>query len=147
MHAHMPYATALASLADNRIKPMNQSSMRFVTRTGYLDSYGGLVLDTTESDQIVTALGEENDVVMLANHGVMVIGASIAEALYDLHYLEIACRDQLLAMGSGAPLRLIDDATTAHTAAQMVEERKMAAEPHLRAMMRRLDRLNPGYRA
>jgi ribulose-5-phosphate 4-epimerase/fuculose-1-phosphate aldolase len=144
MHSHMPYATALASLADMRILPVNQSSMRFIERTSYLQSYGGLVLDAAEADQIVAGFAEK-DVLLMANHGVMVIGASIAECLYDLHYFEIAARDQWLARQAGAELRLIAPEIVARAAAQMVEERHMAASTHLAAMMRRLDRCNPGY--
>jgi len=144
MHSHMPYATALASLQDMRILPINQSAMRFIERTSYLESYGGLALDNTQADQIVAAFAEK-DVLLMANHGVMVIGASIAECLYDLHYFEIAARDQWLARQSGTAVRFIGPDVIARTAAQMVEERHMAAQTHLAAMMRRLDRCNPGY--
>jgi ribulose-5-phosphate 4-epimerase/fuculose-1-phosphate aldolase len=144
MHSHMPYATALASLADMRILPINQSSMRFIERTAYLETYGGLVLDHAGADQIVAAFAEK-DVLLMANHGVMVIGSSIAQCLYDLHYFEIAARDQWLARQPGTPLRLIAPEIITRTAVQMVEERHMAAQTHLAAMMRRLDRRNPGY--
>jgi len=144
MHSHMPYATALASLADMRILPVNQSSMRYIERTAYLETYGGLALDTVEADRIVAAFAEK-DVLLMANHGVMVIGSSIAECLYDLHYFEIAARDQWFARQAGAALRFIAPEIVARTAAQMIEERHMAAATHLAAMMRRLDRLNPGY--
>jgi ribulose-5-phosphate 4-epimerase/fuculose-1-phosphate aldolase len=144
MHCHMPYATALASLEDMRILPVNQSSMRFIERTAYLERYGGLVLDSSEVNQIVAAFAEK-DVLLMANHGVMVIGPSIAECLYDLHYFEIAARDQWLARQPGAATRFIAPDVIAHCAGQMVEERKMAAQIHFAAMMRRLDRSNPGY--
>jgi ribulose-5-phosphate 4-epimerase/fuculose-1-phosphate aldolase len=146
MHSHMPYATALASLADMRVLPINQSSMRYVERTAYLETYGGLVLDEFEAEQIVAAFFDK-DVLLMANHGVMIIGRSVAECLYDLHYFEIAARDQWLARNSGEALRFISPETAARTTAQMVEERHMAAQTHLAAMMRRLDRCNPGYAA
>ncbi len=58
-----------------------------------------------------------------------------------------AARDQWLARNAGAALRPIAPETVVRTAAQMVEERHMAAQTHLAAMMRRLDRCNPGYAA
>lgn len=144
MHTHMPYATALTGLADMRILPINQSSMRFVRRTAYLETYRGLVLDADEGDRIVESFAEK-DVLLMANHGAMVIGLSIAQCLYDLHYLEVAARDQWYALAMGREPRLVADEIVDRTARQMVEEREMASEVHLTAMMRRLDRENPGY--
>jgi ribulose-5-phosphate 4-epimerase/fuculose-1-phosphate aldolase len=144
MHSHMPYATALASLADMRILPISQSSMRYINRTAYLETYSGLVLDDIEAARTVTAFAEK-DVLLMANHGVMIIGSSISQCLYDLHYFEIAARDQWFAKNAGAELRMIDPAVVMQTSAQMVDERNMAATTHFAAMMRRLDRLNPGY--
>jgi ribulose-5-phosphate 4-epimerase/fuculose-1-phosphate aldolase len=144
MHSHMPYATALSSLQEMRILPVNQSSMRYIHRTASLENYAGLVLDNAEADQIVAAFAEK-DVLLMANHGVMVIGPSVAECLYDLHYFEIAARDQWLARSAGVPLRMVDSAVVDRAAGQMVEERRMASQTHLAAMMRRLDRINPGY--
>lgn len=144
MHTHMPYATALSSLADMRIRPINQSSMRFIERTAYLESYGGLVLDAAEGDLIVDAF-KDKDVLLMANHGAMVIGPSVSHCLYDLHYLEVAARDQWRAIAINAPLREVPAAVVRQAAAQMVEERHMAADIHLAAMMRKLDAENPGY--
>jgi ribulose-5-phosphate 4-epimerase/fuculose-1-phosphate aldolase len=144
MHTHMPYTTALSTLAAMRIRPINQSSMRFVCRTAYLQTYGGLVLDAAEGDQIVAAFADK-DVLLMANHGAMVIGPSVAHCLYDLHYLEVAARDQWLAIAAGALVREVSPDIVARTAAQIVDERLQAADVHLAAMMRKLDRENPGY--
>jgi ribulose-5-phosphate 4-epimerase/fuculose-1-phosphate aldolase len=146
MHTHMPYATTLTSLAEMGILPVNQSSMRFVRRFATLESYGGLALDAAEGDRIVAAF-QEKDVLLMANHGVMVIGEDVARCLYDLHYLEVAARDQWLALATNRSLRLISEEVIELTARQMVEEREMAAAVHLAAMIRRLDRENPGYDA
>ncbi|AOV16319.1 hypothetical protein BJI67_03855 [Acidihalobacter aeolianus] len=143
-HTHMPYATALASLADMRLLPVNQSSLRFVRRTAYLEDYGGLVLDDGEANRIVEALARY-DVLLMANHGVTVIGDDIEGCVYDLHYLEWACRDQYLVYASGQPPRLIPEAVVARTAEQMIEEKRMAKAIHFAAMLRRLDAVNPGY--
>lgn len=146
MHTHMPYATALTGLAEMGILPVNQSSMRFVRRFATLETYGGLALDADEGDRIVAAL-KEKDVLLMANHGVMVIGEDVARCLYDLHYIEVAARDQWLALAANQPLRLVSDEVIDLAARQMVDEREMAAAVHLAAMMRRLDRVNPGYDA
>jgi ribulose-5-phosphate 4-epimerase/fuculose-1-phosphate aldolase len=144
LHTHMPYATALTNLQDMRLLPLNQSSMRFIDRVAYLEDYGGLVLDAVEGDKVVAAL-ERFDILMMANHGVMIIGPSIAHCVYDLHYLEIAARDQWNSYVTGRPLRLIPDDVATRTAKQMVDERSEAMDLHFAAMCRKLDRVNPGY--
>lgn len=146
MHTHMPFTTALTSLTDMRIQPVNQSSTRFLKRTAYLEHYRGLVLDQEEGDRVVAALADK-DVLLMANHGAMVIGETVADCLYDLHYLEVAARDQWHVYAYGRAPRFIADDVIEHTARQMVEEHEMAAAVHLAAMMRRLDRENPGYAA
>lgn len=146
MHTHMPYATALTGLAEMGILPINQSSMRFFRRFATLESYGGLALDAAEGDRIVAAF-QEKDVLLMANHGVMVIGENVSRCLYDLHYVEVAARDQWLAFAANRPLRLISEEVIDVATRQMVGEREMAATVHLAAMMRRLDRENPGYDA
>jgi ribulose-5-phosphate 4-epimerase/fuculose-1-phosphate aldolase len=146
MHTHMPYATALTGLAEMGILPINQSSMRFVRRFATLDTYGGLALDAAEGDRIVAAF-RDKDVLLMANHGVTVIGEDVARCIYDLHYLEIAARDQWLALAANRTLRLLPEAVIELTSRQMVKEREMAAAVHLAAMIRRLDRENPGFDA
>ncbi|WP_102325532.1 class II aldolase/adducin family protein [Komagataeibacter saccharivorans] len=146
MHTHMPYATALTSLVDMRILPITQSAMRFVGRVGYLEEYEGLVLDEDAALRLVAA-HRDHDVVLMASHGVSVIGRDVAACLYDLHYLEIAARDQYLARTMGAPLRAVAPDVVARAVGQMVTERETSAAVHLAAMKRRLDRLLPGYAA
>jgi ribulose-5-phosphate 4-epimerase/fuculose-1-phosphate aldolase len=144
MHTHMPFATALTALEEIAILPINQSAMRFMGRTAVLEDYGGLVLDDAEGDRIVAAF-RDKDVLLMANHGVMAIGETVATTLYDLHYLEIAARDQIYALAQNRTLRLIPDDVVRRTAAQMRDEQEMASQVHLAAMMRRLDHENPGY--
>lgn len=143
-HTHMPYATALSSLYDMRILPVNQSSLRFVNRTSYLRRYNGLVLDSNSAEDIVGALCER-DVLLMGNHGVTLVDDSVIGCVYDLHYLEQACRDQHLVLASGQPLRLIPDDVVERTAAQMLDEKRMAKRAHFDAMCRHLDAVNPGY--
>src|SRR5262249_35187656 len=90
LHTHMPYATALTTLSNGRLEPISQSVMRVWGQIGYLDEYNGLVLDHAEGDRITAALAGKR-VLFLANHGVIVIGESVAIAFNDLYHLERAC--------------------------------------------------------
>eukprot|EP01046_Picozoa_sp_COSAG06_P040312 COSAG06_NODE_4866_length_3893_cov_2.046125_2_plen_114_part_00 len=55
---------------------------------------------------LAKALGDK-DVLLLANHGCIVVGRSIAQAMEDVYYLERAAMNQIIAISTGAPLRLV----------------------------------------
>ncbi len=64
----------------------------------------GLAIGESEGNRIAHAMGNA-DILFLKNHGVMVAGASIAEAWDDLYYLERATEVQLRAMASNRPFK------------------------------------------
>lgn len=107
LHTHMPYATALSTLADPEIKPIDQNTMRFHHAVAYDTDYAGLALADDEGDRLVRALGDKS-ILMMGNHGVLVVGPSVARAFDDLYYLERACRTLVLAYATGQPLATID---------------------------------------
>jgi ribulose-5-phosphate 4-epimerase/fuculose-1-phosphate aldolase len=143
MHAHMPYATALALLEDGRLQWCSQNALRFYGRTAYDAVYNGLALDDAEGDRICSALAKA-DVLFMANHGVLVCGDSIANVFDDLYYLERAAMVQVLAQSTGQRLRLVPDAIAAETARQHERERQQSVL-HLDALKRRLDQTDPGW--
>jgi ribulose-5-phosphate 4-epimerase/fuculose-1-phosphate aldolase len=147
MHGHMPHLAALAACEDQRLLPLSQDSLRFHDRLAYYDDYNGLALDEAEGDRMVAALGAR-DILILANHGVLVGARSVAEALYDLHYLELACRLQMLARqtAGGGALRLVAPDVAARTVRDLRRNIAADAALHLAAHMRLLDREQPDYR-
>lgn len=139
-HTHMPYATALTSLAPphGRLAMCNQNHMRFHgDAVSYDDEYHGLVEGHGEGRRLAAVLGDGR-VLCLRNHGVLVAAATIAEAWDDLYYLERACMNQVLAMQTGAPLQVVDEATCARTkAAQLRDMREGGyAQKHFDAQAR-----------
>ncbi len=79
-HTHMPNATALSMVEGQPLVWAGQSALKFYGRTAVDDAYNGLALDEAEGDRIAATLGDA-DIVFLRNHGVMVRGPTIAEAL------------------------------------------------------------------
>src|SRR3954468_18252246 len=110
LHTHMPYATALTLTLPGRLEMVEQNALRFVDDIAYDDEYNGLVVDNAEGDRLARVLGSKR-VMFLANHGVIVVGKSVAEAFDLMYYLERACRLQVLARSmaanSGAKLRQV----------------------------------------
>ncbi len=143
-HTHMPYATALSMLDGAPLIWAGQTALKFHGRTAVDENYGGLALDESEGDRIAAALGAP-DVVFLKNHGVMVIGASIAEAWDDLYYLERAAEAQVKAMSTGRTLKLIPDEVARRTAAQMRAADAESARLHMASLKRRLLKTDPDF--
>jgi ribulose-5-phosphate 4-epimerase/fuculose-1-phosphate aldolase len=143
-HTHMPNATALAMLEGPPLVWAGQTALKFHGRTIVDEDYNGLALDEREGDRIAASLGDA-DVVFMRNHGVMVVGASAAEAWDDLYYLERACEAQRLAMTTGRPLKEVPAEVAARTAAQMREGDRESARLHLESVKRRLLQTDPDY--
>src|SRR5688572_31417011 len=87
LHTHMPYATALTLLEGGRLEMVEQNALRFHDDIAYDDEYNGLVVDNAEGDRLARVLGSKR-IMFLANHGVIVVGRSVAEAFDALYYLE-----------------------------------------------------------
>jgi ribulose-5-phosphate 4-epimerase/fuculose-1-phosphate aldolase len=144
LHTHMPYATALAVVQQGRLEWASQTALRFRGRVAYDDAYNGLALDDAEGERMCAKLADA-DVLFLANHGIIVTGPTMASAFDDLYYLERACMLQVLASGTGKPLRVLSDDIAAETARQMSCESQQAAL-HFEALKRLLDRDEKGWR-
>ncbi len=142
LHTHMPYATTLAALEEGRLEPISQSALRFYDDIAYDDEYNGLVLDDAEGDRLAAAIGDKR-VLFLANHGVIVVGRSVAEAFEDLYFLERACEVQVKAMMTHRPLRRIAEATA--QAGFGNYDRVTPALQHFAALRRLLDREAADY--
>jgi ribulose-5-phosphate 4-epimerase/fuculose-1-phosphate aldolase len=109
LHTHMPYATALACLDDFEFLMLDQNACRFYGRIAYDRNYAGMALDDGEGMRVARLLGDEHSVLFLGNHGVIVIGESVAEAFDELYYLERAAQLQVLALSTQQRLALIAD--------------------------------------
>jgi ribulose-5-phosphate 4-epimerase/fuculose-1-phosphate aldolase len=134
LHTHMPFATALTMLEDGKLAMASQNALRFFGQVAYDERYNGLVLDDREGERIARKLADAS-VLFLANHGVIVRGPNVAYAFDDLYYLERACMHQVLAMGTGKPLKLIPESIAMRTAAQIAGERQQSTL-HMQALRR-----------
>src|SRR3954471_16302521 len=117
-HTHMPNATAMAMLDGPPLLWAGQTALKFWGRTVVDDDYNGLALDDAEGDRIAASMGDA-DIAFMRNHGMMVLGANIAEAWDDLYYLERACEAQRLALSTGRKLQPVPEHVAERTAKQM----------------------------
>ena len=144
LHTHMPYATSLTLLENGRLEMVEQNALRFHDDIAYDDIYNGLVVDEAEGDRLARALGTKR-VLFLANHGVIVVGATVAEAFDALYYLERACRLQVLARSTGGKFRAVRPEVVRAACAMMREDAPKYAGAHFDALKRILEREEPGY--
>ena len=107
MHLHSKYATALACLADPTLYPIDMNTMRFFGRVAVDTEFSGMALSGEEGDRVAELLGGDKTVLLMANHGVLVVGESVAAAFDEMYYFETGCRDpaDLLCHGQGAAHR------------------------------------------
>jgi ribulose-5-phosphate 4-epimerase/fuculose-1-phosphate aldolase len=150
LHTHMPFASALTRLEDQRLEAIGQTEIAFLDCVAYDEDYSGLAFDPAEGERLAGLLGPRHKVLFMASHGVLVVGESVAEAYDTLYHLERACQVQLYAMWTGRPLRRVPKAIVAHTLAQYAQSPLYRGQPayehHFAALKRLLDRDDPGYR-
>ena len=144
LHTHMPHATALMLLEEGRLEMIEQNALRFHDDIAYDDTYSGLVVDEAEGDRLARVLGAKR-VLFLANHGVIAVGPTVAEAFDLLYYLERACRLQVLARMMGGKRRAVRPEVVERTYRLMRADAPQYAGAHFGALKRILDREEPGY--
>jgi ribulose-5-phosphate 4-epimerase/fuculose-1-phosphate aldolase len=136
-HTHMPHATALCMLEGEPFVWAGQTALKFYDRLAVDEDYNGLALDYAEGERISHAAGQA-DIVMLKNHGPLVLGPSIAEAWDDLYYLERAAEVQLKAMASGRALKPVSADIARAASRQMMIGNDENARLHLESVKRSL---------
>ncbi|HEX3953323.1 MAG TPA: class II aldolase/adducin family protein [Stellaceae bacterium] len=149
MHTHMPFASALARLAEPRLAALGQTEIGFLDTIAYDDDYTGLAFDPAEGERLAALLGTDRTVLVMAAHGVLVCGETVAEAYDKLYYFERACQVQLYAMWTGQPLKMVPPHVVARTLRQYASAPVYGGKPswehHFAALKRLLDRREPDY--
>jgi ribulose-5-phosphate 4-epimerase/fuculose-1-phosphate aldolase len=148
LHTHMPYATALNMLENPRLEMAVQSALGFYGDVAYDATYNGLAFDMSEGERMARVLGQKS-VLMMANHGVLVVGKTVPQAFERLYFLERAAQAQVLALSTGRPLKLIPEPVIQKTMAQFAAGTTVGgrdrAELHFDALKRVLDRSASDY--
>ena len=154
LHTHTRAGCAVAAQRDGLL-PVNQISLEFYGRVAYHD-YEGIAYELDEQKRLVRDLGE-HPVMILRNHGLLTVGSTVAQAFLRMYYLEKACEIQLAALGTGVPLSLPSDDVCRRTERQFrlppaTPAPQLVSDPDglnlgWDALLRLLERLDPGYRS
>ncbi len=119
MHVHSVFATVLASLKDSTLPPIDQNCAAFFNRYVIDDHYGGLAFEE-EGERCASLLSDpKKKVMIMGNHGVLVIGESVGDAFNRLYYFERAAETYIRALQTGQPLKILSDEIAEKTASEL----------------------------
>jgi ribulose-5-phosphate 4-epimerase/fuculose-1-phosphate aldolase len=143
MHTHTLNGIAVSAQREG-VLPLSQQSIFVLSSLGYHD-YEGVALKDDEKPRLVADLGDRS-YLMLRNHGLLTVGATIADAFQAMYLFEAVCTIQVRAMAGGVPLTHVNPqiiGTAKQQAAQVT--RGLGGALVWPGLLRRLDRVYPGY--
>jgi len=144
LHTHTRAGVAVSAQADGLL-PLSQISLVPYATLGYHD-YEGIALNEDEKPRLVADLGS-NQALILRNHGLLTVGANIADAFLMMYALETACQTQIMAQSSGGDLVRVPAPIVAGIKAQVEQVTKgMGGELAWPGLLRKLDRSDTSYR-
>ena len=144
MHVHSIFATVLASLADSTLPPIDQNCCTFFNRTVVDEGYGGLAFEDEGARCAAQLTDPKKRVMIMGNHGVLVLGSSVADTFNRLYYFERAAETYIRALQTGRPLRVLSDAVAEKTAAEL-DNYPEQADRHLAELRAILDAEGSDY--
>lgn len=144
MHVHSIHATVLASLADSRLPAIDQNTAMFHNRVVIDEHYGGMAFES-EAARCADLLADPTKTTMImANHGVLIVGQTIAETFNRLYYFERAAETYIRALQTGRPLRILPDEIAEKTAHEW-DAYPGFAEAHLSELKAILEAEDPAF--
>ena len=144
MHVHSMFATVLACLKDSSLPPIDQNSAMFYERYVVDDGYGGLATES-EGERCAALLNDpQKKVMIMGNHGVLVMGTSVADTFNRLFYFERAAETYIRALQTGQELRVLSHEIASRTAAE-IDNYPEQADRHLDELKAILDSEGSDY--
>ena len=146
MHVHSLNGIAVSAQKAG-VLPISQQSIFVLSSIGY-HGYEGVALNEDEKPRLVTDLGPTNQFLMLRNHGLLTLGATVADAFLNMYLFETVCTIQVRAMSGGTELTQVDPRIIAGAQAQAKQVTRGAGGGALAwpGLLRKLDRADPSYR-
>lgn len=145
LHTHTLNGIAVSAQAGG-VLPLSQQSIFVLSSLGCHD-YEGVALRDDEKPRLVADLGQHN-FLMLRNHGLLTVGATVAEAFLSMYLFETVCTIQVRAQSGGGELVPVDPRIVATARQQAaVVTRGQGAGLTWPGLLRRLQRRMPGFDA
>jgi ribulose-5-phosphate 4-epimerase/fuculose-1-phosphate aldolase len=111
IHTHTTATMAVCSL-EGGLQPVNFYACNFMGQLGYHDFEGVTVRDE-EGPNLLKSLGDKR-ILMLRNHGPVVMGKTLPDAFIKHWVLQRACEIQMATLSMGKPITVGDDVIHVH---------------------------------
>jgi ribulose-5-phosphate 4-epimerase/fuculose-1-phosphate aldolase len=143
IHTHTIAGMAVSAMKCGLL-PLAQTAMRFA-RIGYHD-YEGVAVNLDERQRLVRDLGS-HDAMILRNHGLLVVGASIPEAFYNIFKLERACQVQVAVLSCNTEIQMPpEDVVNESYRMYLPQTRRPFGVLEWPALLAKLDKIDPSFR-
>jgi ribulose-5-phosphate 4-epimerase/fuculose-1-phosphate aldolase len=144
IHTHTTATMAVCAL-EGGLQPVNFYACNFMGQVGYHDFEGVTVRDE-EGPRLLDALGDKT-ILLLRNHGPVVMGRTLPEAFIKYWVLQRACEIQLATLSMGQPIHIPEHVVAVHQ--RDISQTQIPGGPgaaEFAAMVRRVDKIDKGWR-
>jgi ribulose-5-phosphate 4-epimerase/fuculose-1-phosphate aldolase len=142
IHVHAPYTTAMSIRGDMKLETRSsQQAAGFHDDVAYYEVYDGVLADESEGEHMAEIMGDKR-ILIMRNHGAMIVGSTVARAYLDTYQLERACMYQLLAVAGGGEMALIPKDIAAEMGRLARSGRNIE---HFEGMKRLVEEKEPDY--
>ncbi|MFP5411712.1 MAG: class II aldolase/adducin family protein [Gammaproteobacteria bacterium] len=145
LHTHTPAGVAVAAQKQGLL-PISQQASVALMSLSYHD-YEGIAVRDDEKARLQADLGTSMNFI-LRNHGLLTVGKTVADAFLAMFNLERACQVQVMAQSGRAELVSVTPEVLGAVGQALSVQRVGQATPGALAwpaLLRKLDRVNPGY--
>lgn len=145
VHTHTPDTMAVCS-SEQGLEATNFYSCFFAGRIGYHD-FEGITVRAEEGERLLRNLGNGRQILMLRNHGPVVLGRTLYEMFFAYYMLQRACEIQVKTAALGRPIHVPDEVIAVHQRdANQVELPGGFGKADFDAWVRKLDTLDRSWR-
>ena len=145
LHTHSTFSTVLACLKDPRLPPIDQNAAQFYNRVVYDNAFDGMAF-IDEGERYAALLRDsDKNVLLMGNHGLVILGETVADAFNRLFYFERSAETYIRALQTGMELNLLSDEVAEKTAVQW-QDYQQSAEAHFAQLKVILEQQEPDYR-
>jgi len=144
MHTHSRAGVAVSAQKCG-VLPISQQSTFVLASLAYHD-YEGVALREDEKPRLQADLGDKT-YLMLRNHGLLVVGRTIPDAFLSMYIFENTCRIQIDAQAGGELVYVNPKILDGMAQVMKTVSNGQGANIAWPALLRRLDRIDPGYKS
>jgi ribulose-5-phosphate 4-epimerase/fuculose-1-phosphate aldolase len=143
LHTHTRAGVAV-SAQKGGVLPVSQQSTFVLASLAYHD-YEGVAFRDEEKPRLQADLGVRN-FLMLRNHGLLTVGRTIADAFLSMYIFESACQIQVSAQAGGELTPVHPQIVAGVAQAMQVQTDGLGGAFVWPSLLRKLERMDPGYK-